>query len=270
MVADQYDVPGVVMGGTGLYHPPVKSWTGVSTWTAHTNRSTPSTEPGTDFYCPRFTELHAAASGVVADIGRSITPATGRYITLDLDDGKRCRYLHLEEIHVSLGQRVAWGQVIGKTGATGYGEADWSWNVAGTGGAHVHMTLWEYQIYQFGRYATLDPQDYIQEIDMPLDPQKDYDAFAYMLHRALKWDVRDGDKVGASASNGATIWDRLGGVRDAAAKAQASAAGASEAVKAIRLELTDEQLAKIASEVSIDYVALAKAVNDEASRRLAS
>lgn len=145
------------MGGSGLYHPPVKNWTGIATWEMHTNRGTPSTEPGVDWYCPRFTDLHAAASGVVVGVFYGIGPATGRYITIDLDDGRRVRYLHLEEIYVTVGQRVAWGEVIGKTGATGYGEADWSWNVAETGGAHVHQTVFPRHAYVFGRYATLDP-----------------------------------------------------------------------------------------------------------------
>lgn len=160
------------MGGSGKYHPPVKSWTGVSTWRAHTNRSTPSIEPGTDFYCPRFTDLFAAASGRVADVSWSIVPATGRYITLDLDDGRRVRYLHLEDIYVGVGQRVAFGQVIGRTGATGYGERDWSWNVAQTGGAHVHMTLWAQQRYTFGRYATLDPQEFIGDLEPVKTPEQ--------------------------------------------------------------------------------------------------
>lgn len=146
------------MGGAGLYHPPIKvKPTGFASWTAHTERDTPSTEPGLDVYTPRFTELFAAASGVVVEIDFDIVDPTGRFITIDLDDGQRVRYLHLEEIFVRVGQRVAWGELIGKTGATGYGDADWSWNIAGTGGAHVHMTVFPGHYYVFGRYATVDP-----------------------------------------------------------------------------------------------------------------
>lgn len=157
------------MGATTGYCRPVQPVGGrVSTWRAHINRGTPSVEPGTDYYTPVGTPLKAASSGVVADIGTSIKPATGYYITLDLDDGRRVRYLHLSRIDVSYGQRVQWGQVIGLTGATGYGEYDWSWNVAETGGAHVHMTVFPWHGYpsswnqggkdRAGNYYTIDPE----------------------------------------------------------------------------------------------------------------
>lgn len=145
------------MGGSGLYHPPVKNWSGIASWDAHTRRSTPSTEPGVDWYCPRLSPLYAAAAGHVVDVSDGIKAATGRYITIDLADGHRVRYLHLESRLVNIGDRVEWGQQIGYTGATGYGESDWSWNVAETGGAHVHQTIFPNHAYVFGRYATLDP-----------------------------------------------------------------------------------------------------------------
>lgn len=150
------------MGGTGGYARPVEPTDGrISTWRAHTNRGIPSSEPGVDYFCPIGTPIRAAASGVVVDVGTSIMPATGRYITVDLDDGRRVRYLHILRHEVGVGARVRWGEHIADSGATGYGEADWSWNVAGTGGAHVHMTLWAHQRYVFGRYSTLDPEQYM-------------------------------------------------------------------------------------------------------------
>jgi hypothetical protein len=150
------------MGATNGYCRPVNPTGGrISSWAAHTNRGVPSVEPGVDYYCPRGTPVKAAASGRVSDVGDSIMPATGRYVTIDLDDGRRVRYLHLERRHVKVGDRVQWGQHIADSGATGYGEADWSWNVAGTGGAHVHMTLFRNHSYTFGRYATLDPERYM-------------------------------------------------------------------------------------------------------------
>lgn len=158
------------MGGAGLYHPPVKNWTGIASWKTHTNRGTPSTEPGVDWYCPRFTPLYAAAAGRVVDVYDGIGPATGRFIAIDLADGRRVRYLHLESRLVSVGDWVEWGQHIGYTGATGYGERDWSWNVAETGGAHVHQTIFPGHAYVFGRYATLDPwplTNTTKEDDMP-------------------------------------------------------------------------------------------------------
>lgn len=154
----------MTMGASNGYCRPVQPTDGrMSSWTAHTNRGVPSVEPGTDYYCPRGTPVRAAASGRVVDVGDSIQPATGRFVTIDLDDGRRVRYLHLERRHVNVGDRVQWGQRIADSGATGYGETDWSWNVAETGGSHVHMTLWAQQRYTFGRYATIDPELYMAQ-----------------------------------------------------------------------------------------------------------
>lgn len=154
------------MGATAGYCRPVDP-TGISTWRAHTNRSTPSVEPGVDYYVPTGTPVRAASSGVVVDVGGSIWAATGRYVTVDLDDGRRVRYLHLLRSRVREGQRVQWGEVIADSGASGYGSDffgepsrnDAFWN--NTGGDHVHMTLWAHQEYKFGRYATLDPEIYM-------------------------------------------------------------------------------------------------------------
>lgn len=132
-----------------------------TSWLTHTRRNPPSTEAGIDYFCPIGTPVRAAESGRIVDTGDSIQPATGRFVTIDLDDGHRVRYLHLSTRAVSTGQRVARGQVVGYSGATGYGEEDWSWNVNETGGAHVHMTLWRSQQYSFGRGATLDPGPYM-------------------------------------------------------------------------------------------------------------
>jgi hypothetical protein len=111
-------------------------------------------------FCPIGTPVVAAGNGRIADTGDSIQPATGRFVTIDLDDGRRVRYLHLLGRIVKVGDRVSRGQVIGHSGASGYGEADWSWNVAETGGAHVHMTLWPLHLYAFGSNGSLDPEQY--------------------------------------------------------------------------------------------------------------
>lgn len=124
------------------------------TWNGHRNRPTPSTEPGTDYGCAYGTELAAAGAGRVIDVKTSNTGATGRYVTIDLDDGRRVRYLHLSSISVSVGQRVTRGQIFARSGASGFG-SDWGY------GAHVHVTLWSQQAYKFGRDATLDFELYV-------------------------------------------------------------------------------------------------------------
>lgn len=137
--------------------------TGISSWLAHTRRDPPSKEAGVDYYCVIGTEIHAAGDGSVVETGGSIDDATGRYVTVDLDDGRRVRYLHLSRYRTSTGNRVRRGDVIAESGASGYGSeffgasgmADFPWR--DTGGPHVHVTLWPRQVYSFGaRAGTLD------------------------------------------------------------------------------------------------------------------
>nr|WP_275044486.1 M23 family metallopeptidase [Microbacterium testaceum] len=148
------------------YQRPVP-YTRSTSWASHRRRNPPSSEPGIDMFCPIGTPVLAAEAGRIVDTGDSIGPATGRFVTIDLDDGHRVRYLHLKSRTVSVGQRVTRGQVIAYSGATGYGEEDWSWNVAETGGAHVHMTLWLTQRYIFGSNGTVDPEPYFDADGSP-------------------------------------------------------------------------------------------------------
>jgi hypothetical protein len=142
----------------------------VSTYYAHTRRTTPSSEAGVDYYCPIGTPIRAADDGVIFERGGTLATATGRYITLDLNDGRRVRYLHLSRYaNASRGTRVKRGDVIGYSGASGYGSEYFgatglSGIPANTGGPHVHVTLWAGRFYQFGRYPlepTLDFERYV-------------------------------------------------------------------------------------------------------------
>lgn len=125
-----------------------------SSWDDHRRRNPPSSEPGTDYGCAYGSPLYAPDNGRVVDLKHTNSNATGRYVTIDMDDGRRTRSLHLSEIWVSVGDRVARGQQIGKTGASAYGS---DWGV----GAHVHQTLWAGWYYAFGKDATIDFARYV-------------------------------------------------------------------------------------------------------------
>ncbi|PVE94985.1 hypothetical protein DC434_13755 [Microbacterium sp. TPD7012] len=136
----------------------------MSSWASHQRRSPRSSEPGTDFFCPIGTPVLAPANGRIYDTGNSIVPATGRWVGVDLDNGMRFRAMHLSSIRRASGF-VRRGEVLGWSGASGYGEEDWSWNVAETGGAHTHVTLWPTHASNFGydrngRPYTVDFMDY--------------------------------------------------------------------------------------------------------------
>lgn len=163
----------------------------MSSWSSHQRRVPKSTEPGTDFYCPIGTPVKAPEAGRIYAVGDSITPASGRWVGIDFDDGRRFRVLHLQRRTVSPGQRVSRSQIIGYSGASGYGKEDWS-NDPNTGGAHVHVTLWPTQSMLFG-YRTIDGKSVPYTIDFyvhaalgdtagggstPFDPEEDDDMSA--------------------------------------------------------------------------------------------
>lgn len=99
------------------------------------------------------------------------------------------------------------------------------------------------------------------EDDMPLNATTDYEAFKTMLQRALRFDVRP-DGAGADWKLGPTLWERLGQVETAAKQTVTP-----EQVKEIAAAIT-KQIGT--PTVGIDYAAIAKAVNDDFARRLAS
>jgi murein DD-endopeptidase MepM/ murein hydrolase activator NlpD len=141
----------------------------MSTYRAHTRRVPPSSEAGVDYYCPIGTPIRAAGPARVVDIGGGIVNATGRYVTIDLLDGRRARYLHLSRWKASIGQIVDKGTIIGYSGASGYGSEFFGATSVSriplnTGGPHVHATLWPTHAYKFGRYPlepTLDLELYV-------------------------------------------------------------------------------------------------------------
>lgn len=132
----------------GYQRPTTTTWI-TDTFQGHRNRNPSSTEPGTDYGCAYGSALFAPEDGTVVDIKLDNGGATGRYITIDFNDGQRGRALHLSRISVTRGQKVKRGQEIGKSGASAWGK---DWGV----GAHVHQTLWDFHGYRFGRDATVD------------------------------------------------------------------------------------------------------------------
>jgi murein DD-endopeptidase MepM/ murein hydrolase activator NlpD len=105
-----------------------------SSWADHKYRNPPSVEPGTDYATAYATAIRLAGNGVVADVNHSTMGGTGRYVKINLDDGRAVRYLHLKRIACVVGQRLAQGQLFAESGASGFG-SEWGY------GPHVHVTL---------------------------------------------------------------------------------------------------------------------------------
>jgi hypothetical protein len=105
-----------------------------ASWQSHKDRTPPSAEPGTDYGCAYGTPILAPDAGRVRYVQTSPAGGTGRYVWMDLDDGRSARALHLSRVDVAAGTRVSKGQRLGLSGASGYG-SDYYY------GPHEHQTL---------------------------------------------------------------------------------------------------------------------------------
>jgi len=138
----------------GGYARPTTTTRISSSWQEHRDRRPASREPGTDYPCAYGALVVAAEDGVIAEVKTTTSTATGRFVTIDLDDGHRVRYLHLSKSLVKKGARVKRGQAIARSGASGF-SMDRGY------GPHVHVTLWARHAYSFGSSATLDFERYV-------------------------------------------------------------------------------------------------------------
>lgn len=110
------------------YIRPVDSKKISASFASHKNRKPASKLPGTDYPVPVGTSVHATADGVVVRANR--TPLSGLNIKIAHADGSNSYYLHMSSLWVTVGQRVAQGNVIGKSGNTG-----------NSTGPHLHFSI---------------------------------------------------------------------------------------------------------------------------------
>ncbi|UUU32836.1 M23 family metallopeptidase [Streptomyces sp. CA-210063] len=99
---------------------------------------------GLDFAAPTGTLIKAVHSGTITRAGYE--GSYGYKTVLTLDDGTEIWYAHQSSIGVSVGQKVATGDVIGRVGATG--------NVTG---AHLHM-----EVHAAGSANGIDPAAWLR------------------------------------------------------------------------------------------------------------
>jgi murein DD-endopeptidase MepM/ murein hydrolase activator NlpD len=99
---------------------------------------------GLDFAAPTGTLIKAVHSGTITEAGWA--GSYGYRTILTLDDGTELWFCHQSSISVSVGQKVATGDVIGRVGATG--------NVTG---AHLHL-----EVHPGGAATGIDPMAWLQ------------------------------------------------------------------------------------------------------------
>jgi len=98
---------------------------------------------GLDFAAPTGTLIKAIHSGTITEAGWA--GSYGYRTILTLDDGTELWFCHQSSISVSVGQKVATGDVIGRVGATG--------NVTG---AHLHL-----EVHPGGADTGIDPMAWL-------------------------------------------------------------------------------------------------------------
>lgn len=86
------------------------------------------THKGTDFHAPAGTPVLAMNRGIVR-LARTFR-VYGKTVIIDHGQGLQTLYMHLSKISVNEGQMVQRGQVIGKSGQTGYAESP-----------HLHLSV---------------------------------------------------------------------------------------------------------------------------------
>jgi len=119
-----------------------------------------------DFGLPEGTNILASATGTVSYIKTGETTCGGsayinkaNYIVIDHGDGKSTNYYHLQSVDVAVGQNVKRGQVIGKSGKTGYTAAP----EGSTCAAHLHFQRQE----QGASYTNSVPVIFAEYPDQP-------------------------------------------------------------------------------------------------------
>lgn len=130
--------------GSGRFSAfPIGAWSGVSDEFG-TFRGEGRIHEGIDLdlYAYGPSPLFSVCNGVVTTV-EYLTYSYGYYVVIDCGDGWTTLHAHMSEIHVSPGQRVSAGGMIGLSGLTGY-----------TTGHHLH-----FEIRYFG--GAVNPRLYI-------------------------------------------------------------------------------------------------------------
>lgn len=97
---------------------------------------------GMDFRAPMGTLVRAAGPGRV--VSASWNGGYGRMVEIDHDDGLKTRYAHMKSIDVTVGQKIAAGETVGRVGSSGRST-----------GPHLH-----YEIRKDGK--ALDPLRFLK------------------------------------------------------------------------------------------------------------
>ncbi len=126
-----------------------------------------------DFGSPEGTDILASDAGTVTYIQSAYSACGGstyrlkaNYITISHADGKATNYHHLQSVSVNLGDQISRGQIIGKSGKTGFTAI----NDNTTCAAHLHFQ----KQAQGGSYTQSEPIIFAEYPNQPGDGEIPY------------------------------------------------------------------------------------------------
>jgi hypothetical protein len=109
---------------------------------------------GIDFGCPEGTPIYSVYPGTVTKIGYD-PQGYGNYVRVTTDFG-RVIYAHLRETVVRVNDKVTMGQIIGRSGNTGY-----------SSGPHLHLEVRKNGEEGNGYNGAVDPLLYMTGMPIP-------------------------------------------------------------------------------------------------------
>ena len=109
--------------------------------------SVPTGHHGVDFAAKRGTPVRAVAAGTVVEA--AFNPAWGHYVRVDHGGGVSSLLIHLERVDAESGRRVAAGDLLGTSGASGKAT-----------GPHLHLEYWQQGRRLDPRIMLADLNDY--------------------------------------------------------------------------------------------------------------
>lgn len=215
---------------------------------------------GTDFAVPQGTPLKATIDGVIV---RHNNDGLGAYV-LDIiaDDGLLVRNGHLSRMDVNTGQRVTAGQVIGLTGGRP--------GTPGAGnsfGPHLHWELRRDRLWNGGNW--IDPRKLNPQPrnfgDKPTEPElgSEFEMYAKIQLKggwAGLWNMATGEDTWIGQSRDWEMFER--NLKSYYFDSRADFEAFRDRYP-FKVNLT-------AANVTVNPAAIAKAVNDDAARRMQS
>ncbi len=154
------DVPSAPKGFN--FHLPWKDGKSHTTTGDHSSHNNPLTHWAWDFSMPIGTPLHASHSGVVRKVKKNSSRGgcssaylfDANYVIIDRGDGLETNYVHLKNVSVKVGDNVKRGDLIGKSGQTGYScgphlhfhiqkSPDWGGSTTAQSNQSVHVYFWD-------------------------------------------------------------------------------------------------------------------------------